>query len=317
MRAQDAVGWQSAHVIGFSMGGMVACKFAAAHPVATRSLTTIASSLGGWAVLPRARRTWKLALMFLMGDKGNRQRAKLDVKMHFSKLTLRECGPACTCVPHCSSYTFRVNCACFCGVCTAKRGSRARRRVGGSSRRRQDLLVREYVGPGTESEQQQQGAAAAKAAAAAAKAGQKGQFHAVWHHRLTKAERAALCGAEFPRMCIHGRQDIVALPSLGGKLAAAIRATFVVLEGAHFLVRERGHAVTLLLEENVLGQSRGLERVAWDPARHMTPELPDGCDDQPVSQDLAKGECAAGPVDVRIVASDGDSPPARAADGVH
>lgn len=92
------MGWDDAHIIGFSMGGMVACKFAAAYPAATRSLITIASTLGHWDSLPRAKRTWKLALLYLSGNKSDFQRAKLDVKMHFSKHALREYATPLPCV---------------------------------------------------------------------------------------------------------------------------------------------------------------------------------------------------------------------------
>jgi hypothetical protein len=39
-------------------------------------------------------------------------------------------------------------------------------------------------------------------------------------------------------------------------------------------VRECGHAVSLLLEDIILGQARSAERLHLDPSRHMTPDLP-------------------------------------------
>lgn len=74
-------------------------------------------------------------------------------------------------------------------------------------------------------------------------AGLRGQMSAVWGHKLSKADKATLRHAAFPRLCIHGRQDIVAAPSRGRKVADEIAATLVLLEGAHFLPRERGHEV--------------------------------------------------------------------------
>ena len=146
-------------------------------------------------------------------------------------------------------------------------------------------------------------------------------MRAVWTHKLSKAERRALAAAKYPRLCIHGRRDIIAhvrhfthtCPSscavtcaclksvscsargvaheacvrrrteaatqtheasyctrpsdacallqvrAGERLAAALRATCVVLEGAHFVSRECGHTVTLLLEDVILGQVRNTQ----------------------------------------------------------
>ncbi|MEV7964571.1 alpha/beta hydrolase [Sphaerisporangium sp. NPDC088356] len=42
----DALGWASAHVLGASMGGMIAQTFAIRHPARTRSLTSIMSTPG-------------------------------------------------------------------------------------------------------------------------------------------------------------------------------------------------------------------------------------------------------------------------------
>lgn len=78
-------------------------------------------------------------------------------------------------------------------------------------------------------------------------AGLRGQMSAVWRHKLSAAEKDALRHAAFPRLCIHGRQDIVAAPSRGQKVAEEMAATLVVLEGAHFLPRERGHEVNLCM----------------------------------------------------------------------
>jgi pimeloyl-ACP methyl ester carboxylesterase len=51
----DALGWADAHVVGASLGGMVAQHLAIEHPARVRSLTSIMSTPGGRRYLPQPR----------------------------------------------------------------------------------------------------------------------------------------------------------------------------------------------------------------------------------------------------------------------
>lgn len=49
---QDAVQWEQAHVIGHSMGAMVATQLASMHPEKLLSLTLISVTAGRWQSVP-------------------------------------------------------------------------------------------------------------------------------------------------------------------------------------------------------------------------------------------------------------------------
>lgn len=53
---QEHVGWEHAHVIGHSMGAMVALKLASAHPERVDSLTLISTTGGHFESIPRSWR---------------------------------------------------------------------------------------------------------------------------------------------------------------------------------------------------------------------------------------------------------------------
>ena len=56
MAWQEQIGWEHAHVVGHSMGAMIALKLAAAHPERIDSLTLISTTAGHFQCIPRSWR---------------------------------------------------------------------------------------------------------------------------------------------------------------------------------------------------------------------------------------------------------------------
>ncbi|GAX78259.1 hypothetical protein CEUSTIGMA_g5701.t1 [Chlamydomonas eustigma] len=82
----DHLGWSKAHVVGFSMGGMIACKLASMQPHRVFSLCLISVTGGGWQIIPSTSKALGTFLKGMM-DRSNRGRALTDVKFHFSSAT--------------------------------------------------------------------------------------------------------------------------------------------------------------------------------------------------------------------------------------
>ena len=64
---QEKLGWRRVHVVGHSMGAMVACKLAARAPELVVSLTLISVTGGGWQSVPRSFKALKLAVLVSPG----------------------------------------------------------------------------------------------------------------------------------------------------------------------------------------------------------------------------------------------------------
>lgn len=86
----DALGWTSAHVVGFSMGGLVAAALAATHPTRVRSLTLACVGPAGLRhAVPGPADLWRLVRVRL-GRGQVRDRAWAD--MLFSRPWQRRVG---------------------------------------------------------------------------------------------------------------------------------------------------------------------------------------------------------------------------------
>ncbi|KAL3134650.1 hypothetical protein ABBQ32_007659 [Trebouxia sp. C0010 RCD-2024] len=213
----DVLHWEQVHVIGHSMGAMVATQLASMHPEKFLSLTLISVTAGRWQAVPANWAAIKYAWQTLWA-KSIEDRAKVDLKLHFMRKTLNEVD--------------------------------AKHR-----RTRRDLLHEEYV-------EGQKGGGVGQP-----DAGFKGQLHAVWTHRVDDKQVAAIKSGRFPMMVIHGRYDILAAPKHGETLAARLECPCMRLEGAHFVTRECGPEINLLLNHMVYhGQ-----RIRNNPRKYLKP----------------------------------------------
>lgn len=86
----DTLHWQHAHIVGHSMGGMIAVKLASLAPTRVSSLTVISTSAGGWdALLPRSWRQFKMGWKMVMA-RDEQTRTRRTLKAHFTKEMLDE-----------------------------------------------------------------------------------------------------------------------------------------------------------------------------------------------------------------------------------
>ncbi|KAG2425999.1 hypothetical protein HXX76_013370 [Chlamydomonas incerta] len=258
----DHLGWRRAHVVGFSMGGMVALKLGAAAPQRLHSLTALSVTGGGWQIIPTKWRALKLLLWAAMARTPH-QRAHADVHFHFSRDTLlaqiedAALGPEDPRSP-------------------AAHGMAAA--AAAQARRVEEALVDEYV-------------ATCQVGAPQPHCGLVGQLHAVWNHTLTPAERhriGELVADGVPVKLVHGSHDLMAHWQYGERTAKHLRAAFILIDGGHFIARECAAIVCMHLADSIVaaGAPGGAAAEAAKP--HMLRHRPPSTSPAGLSGDTAE-----------------------------
>jgi pimeloyl-ACP methyl ester carboxylesterase len=83
LRVLDAVAWESAHIVGSSMGGMIAQQLALQAPARIRSLTLIATHAGGPRAWPTPRGFYLLWRSLMMPRQSIEQACALLYPKHY------------------------------------------------------------------------------------------------------------------------------------------------------------------------------------------------------------------------------------------
>ncbi|KAG2435060.1 hypothetical protein HYH02_012057 [Chlamydomonas schloesseri] len=234
----DHLGWQRAHVVGFSMGGMVALKLGATAPHRLQSLTALSVTGGGWQIIPTKWRALKL-LLWAAVARTPQQRAHADVHFHFSRDTLLAQVEAATLGSEDSK-------------APAAHGMAAA--AAAQARHVEEALVDEYV-------------ATSQVCAPQPHCGLVGQLHAVWNHTLTAVEQrriGELVADGVPVKLVHGSHDLMAHWQYGERAAKQLRAAFILIDGGHFIARECAATVCMHLADSIVaaGAARGDGAVA-------------------------------------------------------
>jgi pimeloyl-ACP methyl ester carboxylesterase len=234
------------HIVGFSMGGMIALKLAASvaldpdpmrHAVA--SLTVLSASGGGVETIPwRSLQGLRTAACIALA-RSPEAAAEATLGMHFARRTLR--APVS---PH-HHHDHHPEAAedddgggkvsppvAGAAAPPPPPPSQQQQQPPPQPLRRFELLRREYLVRSSSSQPAH---------------GFGGQLRACWRHSFSEQEARAVRRSHFPTLVLHGRRDLLADPSLGEKLARRLRCPCVFLEGAHFIVRECAAQTNALL----------------------------------------------------------------------
>jgi pimeloyl-ACP methyl ester carboxylesterase len=63
---QDHLQWEQAHILGFSMGGMIGQSLAVLAPHRVQSLTLLGTSRGGFQIIPHSWAGLRVAMKMVM-----------------------------------------------------------------------------------------------------------------------------------------------------------------------------------------------------------------------------------------------------------
>ncbi|WIA35317.1 hypothetical protein OEZ86_003772 [Tetradesmus obliquus] len=89
LAVMDQLRWDKAHVLGFSMGGMIAQRLAVAAPSRIASLTLLSTSAGGWQIVPTHSWSGLKTALRMMTARSAEDAADATLRFHFRRRTLK------------------------------------------------------------------------------------------------------------------------------------------------------------------------------------------------------------------------------------